>query len=1113
MLFRDYLCVIRYIVDWLFSVCVSVLSILFLCFVVVNFVLNIALYQLLEMILCRGFEYGSLWECYADEFGDWFPVFYGLGCGEHSMSVRMCNTENGLDGFHCSGYLSNSASNYKYLQSPLMSLHCPDTSETHLAVRTAVFEWFYSLTRRNSQFEKQVFDEIGSLYDKDFVYENTDDGLTLNREKFQHVLNDLFFYFTLGGRLQEKELEYLDILTTSKAGLAFVSGSLTKAMAFTLMGNLYSRKFLEIMHVLGYAFYRQKNSRAMKNAFKAAKKGGIDEWSIIRAFAQFYVPNSMGVVHTAMDTIKFLQSDPEKYVEMYNEDPQAFINEVLRIRSPLQFINSFAYIEPKQAEICGKTYHFPAMTPFTILLSMANQDSNVFGGDSNSKDYAHTFDPRRRNLDENVTFRGVYDKLGSTTQFERGTRYCPGYQMVMKKFVPYLVKKFAKFGDKHKDLEKSLVDGVKPYNKDFDKRKYGDYVVNGRKTEELKKQLTVAKLLHENYVLLHNTKCKHFFGSLNEPVTNEYTVNSIELHRSHVAKYRKNLDFHTSVLVNLVLKASDKWNANPPTAKDIQYPQSDTCLPKEPLPFGVQLPTIDEDNTVPMKYMIKLARALLSSPDLACKDNCAEWSSIEEAIGFRNNIFGKRLPPANVVYKELHSDESMTILSFFAGGSHTVSVIKKELESDYDVKESVEETKIGLSAEMRRRSMNGMNGNIGDLFAPDDAYYMNDVTFLGMFDVRDGYNKYGACLYFDKKFQLIAIYTCWNNKLTMKPENSTFDQNNITEWDYCKWAFKCTFSAVLTLCGHALKTHMIEANAFVVSVRESLPKHHPLRIFLKPYVFRTVSINNQAANSLIKEHAIFDRLYCFKRESFVDMLKYCILNYKFKPARNNYCHPSMMSENISERDFPFKYDLASLWDITYKYLSGWFDLYYPTFDDDDGNGNTDRAPIEEIYNNETNDGKSVQLFVMNLKKLLGFEEPCTRGDVLNIICHLIVNACGIHEHVGQVSDYLMNPMFIGSRIRKLPESGELKLKHVMMTVQEFAQSLALTTLTGLKMPKLLQDWSHLIKDKAHLEIYTQYKQELEQLSKHIDRKNGDTSLRRYPFQSFNPKHLETSVSV
>ena len=169
--------------------------------------------------------------------------------------------------------------------------------------------------------------------------------------------------------------------------------------------------------------------------------------------------------------------------------------------------------------------------------------------------------------------------------------------------------------------------------------------------------------------------------------------------------------------------------------------------------------------------------------------------------------------------------------------------------------------------------------------------------------------------------------------------------------------------------------------------------------------------------------------------------------------------------------------------------------------------------MEEIYDNEENDGKYVLLLMRNLRKLLGFEEPRKRGDLLNILCQLIVNGCGIHEHVGQVSDLTNNPTFFGSRIRKIPKSGKLKWKHVMMTVQEYTQSLALTTLTGLKMPKVLQDWSHLIQDKAHLDIYAKYKEELKQLSKDIDRKNNDKSLRRYPFENFNPKNLETSVSV
>ena len=94
----------------------------------------------------------------------------------------------------------------------------------------------------------------------------------------------------------------------------------------------------------------------MVNVFKKAAKANIDEWGIIQAMLQFYIPNAMGVVHIALDTIGFLRSNPDKYIRIYSNS-QAFIAEVLRMHT---FINSFLSTESKQIEIHGKNYEFLA---------------------------------------------------------------------------------------------------------------------------------------------------------------------------------------------------------------------------------------------------------------------------------------------------------------------------------------------------------------------------------------------------------------------------------------------------------------------------------------------------------------------------------------------------------------------------------------------------------------------------------------------------------------------------------------------------------------------------------------------------------------------------------
>ena len=71
-------------------------------------------------------------------------------------------------------------------------------------------------------------------------------------------------------------------------------------------------------------------------------------------------------------------------------------------------------------------------------------------------------------------------------------------------------------------------------------------------------------------------------------------------------------------------------------------------------------------------------------------------------------------------------------------------------------------------------------------------------------------------------------------------------------------------------------------------------------------------------------------------------------------------------------------------------------------------------------------------------------------------------------------------------------------------------------MTGGTQPKLMEDWSHLLPDQPEIKkVYNDFKDELNEISKRIDEANATVPCSERPkiCQSFNPKYLETSVSV
>merc|ERR1719203_1768910 len=139
-------------------------------------------------------------------------------------------------------------------------------------------------------------------------------------------------------------------------------------------------------------------------------------------------------------------------------------------------------------------------------------------------------------------------------------------------------------------------------------------------------------------------------------------------------------------------------------------------------------------------------------------------------------------------------------------------------------------------------------------------------------------------------------------------------------------------------------------------------------------------------------------------------------------------------------------------------------------------------------------------------KVRAFE--CTARDAerfIDVLTQLFCVVSGVHEHVGTVSDYVTAPDWVGTRLRADCEAA---------SVQEYALLLTLVCATGMKMPRLMDDWSHLIPDDAHhqqvLALDAQWRDELEKLATRVELRNAK---RVYPTNSFNPRNMECSVSV
>jgi hypothetical protein len=393
-----------------------------------------------------------------------------------------------------------------------------------------------------------------------------------------------------------------------------------------------------------------------------------------------------------------------------------------------------------------------------------------------------------------------------------------------------------------------------------------------------------------------STKSSDETSNGNEKEMAVFNANIRKLNDKEKRHCHKALDTYTKLVWFLMKIAVKESNSSPSRAIDITPPLN---LPAENLSiFRIDMakfiPSWDEDKPNGSPLLRQFARWLVNINIWDFHDCLAEFNTLEQARAWRSKLFAA-LPLPNVVYTDMSSDEAMTRLAFFGCACHYTQRIGDTWKPGFGIPQ--------------QKSL-------------DNAVYVNDMTVLSMFRVREPFERYGAAAYFDKDFQIIAIY--WSHA-------SRFVRKGDQFWEHAKYVWRSTFFAYVTICDHLLVTHMIECNAFVSASRKCLPTDHPLRLFVKPFTYHTVSVNYQAAISLVNRRGLVNRVWAFDYDEFLKLCDYVSTNYKFR-LLPEYISPSMSPEknNKSKEEwdkiYPIYNDVENFWNIIRKYVAKFFEI-------------------------------------------------------------------------------------------------------------------------------------------------------------------------------------------
>jgi hypothetical protein len=362
--------------------------------------------------------------------------------------------------------------------------------------------------------------------------------------------------------------------------------------------------------------------------------------------------------------------------------------------------------------------------------------------------------------------------------------------------------------------------------------------------------------------------------------------------------------------------------------------------------------------------------------------------------------------------------------------------------------------------------------------------FVADFLELAQLPVRPGFERYGAAAYFNVKQEVTKIR--WR-KIDVVPGHPM--------WAHAKWVFRCSALLGITANEHLLQSHLIIANVVDTAARETLPSHHPLRRLIKPFTHRTPTVNLGAQQMLTREFSLLHRATSLTYDGLQAAFKLSLVNVDLAPDPMSEA-VDLLQRGSAENaafDFPFAEDGKALLEVINKFVSNYFDLYYP-----------DAASLQADENL-----KQFWASRKTARHNRGVHLPPWNAEsakhVKALAASTIFHVTGIHHVVGNVAEYLVKPEFTSTRIRPDAEVSDVESSHYGLLV---------AILTGMKAPKLINDFSHLVLDDTNRQqavaILNTFQADLKTLAHDIDARN---EKRKWKFDGFNPNFLLSSISI
>ncbi len=506
------------------------------------------------------------------------------------------------------------------------------------------------------------------------------------------------------------------------------------------------------------------------------------------------------------------------------------------------------------------------------------------------------------------------------------------------------------------------------------------------------------------------------------------------------------MNFHTKVLFKLVKKGVSEFEPTSPSEIPAPSIEANENLPLMKVDYtspNIIVPKKDED--MPGRPFYAKAIIRLNNRFSPFRDYSKQWDSLEQGQKSLNNVFGSYLPKNKIDWNghDPTGDRAMEWWGLCGFGALELKVL-----NEADAKKET----------------------VGDR----TPQYVSTYGFLGDFEVRKGLARYGGDAYYDKDGKIIKI----------KLHGKDVLPNEGQAWEYAKFVYRSSSFVWTTVYHHLFKSHYTVSNIPSIATYSNLGTEHPLREFLKPFLFRTAGINNASCDTLLPKGSIIHRATGFTWDSMHEIYKTMLTSGKFLPFPEQLKRSGVANhmQNGGANILNNATDGMAFWNVVNNFAS---DVV------------KNSPAFEKALKHDATKRWWEQINALSNDEVGGFGSD----GLTAYLTEFLFTVSGYHSFVGHVAPFVKNPAVV---------SGKLYPNVAVADQQTSQQISVVASITGLEMPNLLGNFKHLMPDTNTRESLIKFQNNLKNLNSDILERN---SKRDIPLHAFIPDKMSLGVSI